>query len=193
MQEGEANGASLKQRDHYTSQLLMRFDGGSFCRSLESSLSGSDSGRGGGGFRASAQRASPKDSVSVDAELAAEKLQTSGRASRGRCVPHPNTLHTGSGSHSKPALSCGAPRLRLNPEPSIDTATRMIWQTYIGRPGISPYRSKHSWMTHVLSGNLGQYYDEIVERCTRPTPDGCCCNLFLCHWASSLYQDWSCK
>jgi len=26
-----------------------------------------------------------------------------------------------------------------------------------------------------------QYYDKLVERCERPTPEGCCCNLFLCN------------
>jgi len=35
-----------------------------------------------------------------------------------------------------------------------------------------------------------QYYDKLLERCERPTPEGCCCNLFLCnmddaHFAAS--------
>ncbi|CAE7360709.1 unnamed protein product [Symbiodinium natans] len=32
-----------------------------------------------------------------------------------------------------------------------------------------------------------QYFDELVERATRPTVDGCCCNLFLCTTSDEDY------
>lgn len=34
-----------------------------------------------------------------------------------------------------------------------------------------------------------QYYDEIKERATRPTPQGCCCNLFLCNVSDEDYPN----
>eukprot|EP00437_Effrenium_voratum_P043182 CAMPEP_0181466982 /NCGR_PEP_ID=MMETSP1110-20121109/36739_1 /TAXON_ID=174948 /ORGANISM="Symbiodinium sp., Strain CCMP421" /LENGTH=341 /DNA_ID=CAMNT_0023591785 /DNA_START=47 /DNA_END=1073 /DNA_ORIENTATION=+ len=34
-----------------------------------------------------------------------------------------------------------------------------------------------------------QYYDELKERSTRPTPQGCCCNLFLCNVSDEDYPN----